>query len=116
MVDVRRETCNWGESDFGCDFGLGDFAEEAVEQDGAVSFGEGEEGWTEGFVVVDAVEGGVVVSEGVCDGDAVFEGFDVEGCRLVRVVGGDDLPDLGRFYAGLVGEFRVRWVRGRGVG
>lgn len=56
-------------------------------------------------MVVDAVEGGVVVSECVCDGDAVFEGVDVEGCRLVSVAGGDDLPDLGRFYADLVGEF-----------
>lgn len=80
-------------------------SKESVEQDGAFSFGEGEECGSEGFVVVDAVEGGVVVSAGVCEGDAVFEGLHVEGCRLVRVAGGDDLPDLGRFYADLVGEF-----------
>ncbi len=77
--------------------------------------GEGKEGRSEGFVVVDAVEGGVVVSECVSDGDAVFEGFDVEGRRLVRVAGGDDLPISD-------GSTRSRrrargwWVRGRGVG
>lgn len=81
-----------------------EFVEESVEQDGAFSFEESEEGGAERFVVVDAVECGVEVAESVCDGPSVADCCRVEGDCVVGVTGGRGLPDLGGLAADFVSE------------
>ncbi|WP_192804764.1 hypothetical protein [Rhodococcus erythropolis] len=91
--------------------------EESVEQEGAFSFGESEERGAERFVVVDAVECGVVVAEGVCDGPSVGDCCRVEGDCVVGVTGGGGLPDsegstpISCASSKVVGAHPKCWVR-----